>query len=210
MSTIPMLPPVKDSRMDQVRGWMSPLNAHVAALVLLLLMCVWLAVQLTLVGFGGTTRGAEAIAAAQGQRLASELAARPLRGVDAKLAQSQQQAAQFYQTRLPYGYADASAELGVLSKRTGVRLSRVQYVQAAAPVNGLTEVRIDAAVTGEYKPLALFLNGLERDRSFFLIQNVTLNGQQNGLVNLRLRIVTYLREPMPALAAAQADSGGRP
>ncbi len=77
-------------------------------------------------------------------------------------------------------------------------------------MNGLTEVRIDAAVTGEYRPLALFINGLERDRSFFVIQNITLNGQQNGLVNLRLRLVTYLREPMPAYAAAQAESGGRP
>ncbi len=209
MSATPMLTPARDARMEQVRGWMSPLNTYIAGAVLLLLAVLWLGVQLVLVGLGGTARGDDAIAAARTQQIASELAARPLRGVDGKLALSQDQASRFYQLRLPYAYSDVLAELGVLQKRTGVRLSRVQYVQAA-PVNGLTEVRIDAAVTGEYRPLALFINGLERDRSFFLIQNITLNGQQNGLVNLRLRLVTYLREPMPAYAAAQAETGARP
>lgn len=201
--------PARDRRIEQVRGWMSPLNAHVVVAALLLLVCLWLGLQLVLVGTGGTARGADAIAAAQAQEVASEVSARPLRGLDTKLLTSQEQAQHFYESRLPYGYADVATELGALRQRTGVRLSRVQYVQAA-PVNGLTEIRMDAAVTGEYRPLALFINGLERDRTFFLIQNITLNGQQNGMVNLRLRITTYLREPMPALAAAQAESGGRP
>ena len=100
-------------------------------------------------------------------------------------------------------------ELGKLRERTGIRLSRVQYL-TAAPANGLTEVRLDASVTGEYKSLALFINGLERDRTFFQIQNITLNGQQAGQVSLRLRISTFLREPMPGLAAAQAESGAQP
>ncbi len=207
MSAMPVV--TKDRRGEQVRGWMSPLNVHVAAAVLLLLACLWLGVQLLLVGTGGNARGADAIAAAQARQVASEVAARPLRGLDAKLLTSQEQAKHFYESRLPYGYADVATELGALRQKAGVRLSRVQYVQAA-PVNGLTEIRMDAAITGEYRSLALFINGLERDRTFFLIQNVTLNGQQNGVVNLRLRITTYLREPMHALAAAQAESGGRP
>lgn len=207
MSAMPVVR--KERRVEQVRGWMSPLNAHVAAAVLLLLACLWLGVQLLLVGTGGNARGADAIAAAQARQVASEVAARPLRGLDAKLLTSQEQAKHFYESRLPYGYADVATELGALRQKAGVRLSRVQYVQAA-PVNGSTEIRMDAAITGEYRSLALFINGLERDRTFFLIQNITLNGQQNGVVNLRLRITTYLREPMPALAAAQAESGGRP
>jgi hypothetical protein len=40
-----------------------------------------------------------------------------------------------------------------------------------------------------------FINGIERDKDhvFFIINGVTLNGQQGGLVNLRLRMTTYLR-----------------
>lgn len=209
MSTAPVLVNAPESRLDQVRTWMSPLNVHIAGAVLLLLANIWLVVQLVLVGTGSGARGAEAVATAQSQQAAAEIAARPLRGLDEKLQNSQQEAAKFYKSRLPFGYADVASELGVLGKRTGVRLARVQYVQAA-PVNGLTAIRLDAAVTGDYHALALFINGLERDRTFFLIENVTLNGQQNGMVNLRLRIASYLREPMPGLAAAQAESGARP
>lgn len=209
MSTVPMLGGTNESRLQQVRAWMSPLNVHVAVAVLLVLANVWLLVHLLILGLGGGTSGADAVNEARSRQIAAELAARPLRGLDTKLLTSQEQARHFYESRLPFGYADVASELGALRQRTGVRLSRVQYLQAA-PVNGLTEIRLDAAITGEYKPLALFINGLERDRTFFLIQNITLSGQQNGLVNLRLRISTYLREPMPGLAAAQAESGARP
>ncbi len=213
MSSIPVLVNAETNRLqqarDQVRVWMSPLNVHIAAAVLLLLLNLWFVVQLLLTASGGSARGQEAVDAARAQQVAAELAARPLRGVDAKVATSQAAAQLFYNARLPYGYADVATELGALRQRTGVRLSRVQYVQAP-PVNGLTEIRLDAAVTGEYKALAQFMNGLERDRSFFLIQRITLNGTQNGQVNLRLGLTTYLREPMPSLPAAQAENGARP
>ena len=213
MSTTPVLVNAETNRLqqarDQVRVWMSPLNVHIAAAVLLLLLNLWFVVQLLLTASGGSARGQEAIDAARAQQVAAELAARPLRGVDSKVATSQQGARRFDEARLPYGYADVATELGILRQHTGVRISRVQYGQTL-PVNGLTEARLDAAVTGEYKPLAQFINGLERNRSFFLIQRITLNGTQNGQVNLRLGLTTFLREPMPSLAAAQAESGARP
>ena len=57
----------------------------------------------------------------------------------------------------------------------------------------LTQVSIDAGLSGDYRGLMLFINGLERDHTFFLINGITLTGQQTGLVSLRIRIVTYLR-----------------
>lgn len=216
MSTTPihpltdaLLPSRGAQQAARLRAWMSPLNVHVLAASLLVLLNLWLLVQLVLAFTGSGSRSDEAISQARAQQTSAELAARRLRGLDAKLATSQAEANEFYQTRLPYGFADVAAELGRLRERTGVRLSRVQY-QTAAPANGLTEVRLDASVTGAYKPLALFINGLERDRRFFQIQNITLNGQQAGQVSLRLRISTFLREPMPNVAAAQAESGNQP
>ena len=209
----PLLSAAPESLATRLRGgtrvWMSPLNVHVAVAALLLLAVLYMGSQIVLAEFSGSQRGAEAVSDARAQQVAAELAARPLRGLDQKVAASEQGAREFYEKRLPFGYADIATELGTLRQRTGVRLSRVQYVQAA-PVNGLTEIRMDAAVSGEYRPLALFLNALERDRSFFLIQRITLSGSQNGQVNLRLGLVTYLREPMPSLAGAQQASGDRP
>ncbi len=57
----------------------------------------------------------------------------------------------------------------------------------------LTEMRIDASLSGDYRPLVQVINALERDRMFFLIDAVTLTGQQSGTVNLRLRLRTFLR-----------------
>ncbi len=52
---------------------------------------------------------------------------------------------------------------------------------------------MDAALSGEYPGLMRFINGLERDKNFFLISGLTLTGQQGGVVNLRMRVITYLR-----------------
>ena len=59
-------------------------------------------------------------------------------------------------------------------------------------IAGLAEVRMDASLSGEYAPLMHFINGLERSKTFFLIKGLTLTGQQGGLVNLRLKLDTYL------------------
>ena len=79
----------------------------------------------------------------------------------------------------------------------------------------LTEVRIDASLSGDYRPLVEFINSLERDKMFFVIQGETLTGQQSGTVNLRLRLTTYERqaitqelpttaEPLPGGSASAA------
>ena len=59
---------------------------------------------------------------------------------------------------------------------------------------------MDAILNGDYRPLVLFMNSLERDKMFFLINGVTLTGQQSGIVGLRLKLTTYLRP-------AKADAG---
>ena len=82
--------------------------------------------------------------------------------------------------------------------KSGVRLSRVQYTQGL-PGSDLTEIQLDAGISGDYSQIMRFVNGLERDQNFFVIRAMALTGQQGGLVNLRLRVSTWLR---PADAAA--------
>src|ERR1019366_10482970 len=79
-----------------------------------------------------------------------------------------------------------------------VRLSRVQYAQGK-PGSALTEISMDAGISGDYAAIMRFINSLERDQIFFIIRGMSLTGQQGGLVNLRLRVSTWLR---PADAAA--------
>jgi len=39
--------------------------------------------------------------------------------------------------------------------------------------------------------LVRFINALERDRLFFIIDSVELGGEQGGLVKLQLKLETY-------------------
>ncbi len=199
---------LSNERRERLQQAVSVLNLHVVAAVLLLLVCLYFGVRLILLGSSTGAQGEAAIAAAHSRVAASEVSARRLRGLDSKLQASDAEAARFYRDRLPYAYSDVAAQLGLVAKRTGVRLSRASYVQAL-PDNGVTEVRIDAAVTGDYSAVAHFVNGLERDPSFFLLETVALSGAQNGLVNLQMRIGTYLREPVTP-TAAPASAGARP
>ncbi len=201
--TVPPFGNAEDRR-ERLQNLATPLNYHIAAAVALLLLCIYFGVRLLLLSGNTGSAGDEAIVAAQARVAAAEISARPLRGVDTKLQTSDAEAARFYQDRLPYAYSDVLSQLGALAKRNNVRLSRASYVQAL-PTDGVTELRIDASVSGEYRSLAQFINGLERDRSFFLIENVALSGAQNGLVNLQLRIGTYIREPMLTTNTVQAQ-----
>jgi type IV pilus assembly protein PilO len=188
---------------DQAVGWLSPLNLHLLGAAILLVLNVYLIAHVMFLWSKGGSSGEEALSQAQAQKLAADLASRPLRGLDSKLAISADEANKFYEVRLPYAYSNLATELGEVAKRTNVKLSRVQY-QQQAPSNGVTEVRMDAALTGDYVSLAHFINGLERNKSFFLITAIGLSGQQSGIVNLRLRITSYLREPMPLVPETAA------
>jgi type IV pilus assembly protein PilO len=102
-------------------------------------------------------------------------------------------------------------ELGALTKKDGVKLTRVQYAEDPVLLGGvgpLTEMKMDASLTGDYRPLVLFINGLERDKMFFLINGVTLVGQQTGTVGVRLRLTTYLRSPVGAESSEKTVATG--
>jgi hypothetical protein len=200
---------MNDARRESLRNALSLVNLHVASAAALLLLCLYFGVRLFLVSGNTGTQGDEAIVIAQSRVAAAEIAARPLRGVDTKLGESEAEAVRFYEGRLPYAYSDVAASIGAIAKTTNVRWSRASYVQTV-PTNGVTELRIDGSVSGEYRNVAEFINAVERSKSFFLIQNLALSGAQGGLVNLQLRIGTYLREPMPGFASAQAAAGSQP
>lgn len=192
----------------RTRKLLTIVNLHWAALALLGLVSLWLMLQLALAWRASGEHGASALAQQQIALRTADLQAKPLQGLDAKLAAATEEANDFSMRRLPYEGSQYVAELGALAKRQGVRLTRVQYLPAArleGTVAELTEVRMDASLSGDYRPLMLFINSLERDRMFFVITGVVLSGQQGGTVGLRLRLTTYVRAPRPseALHAAQ-------
>jgi type IV pilus assembly protein PilO len=190
-------------------GWLTQLNLHWAGVGVLALVNVFILVQMGLLWHAASGRSPDAMAAQQVQLKTAEIAAQPLRGLDAKLATATTGSDRFYRDRLPVSNSQLGAELGVLTKRAGVRLTRVSYVYAQVlpgTEGELTEVRMDATLSGDYRPLVLMLNSLERDKMFFVINAVALTGQQSGNVSLRLKLTTYLRPDGTSAGGMSAGS----
>jgi hypothetical protein len=209
---------------EQSREWLNPLNLHWAGVGVLGIVCVYLLVQMGLAWRLANSQDAAALAQQRTELRSAQIAAKPLEGLDVKLASASEQADRFYRERLPMNYSEIATELGVLKNKSGVRLAKLNYSQPVAgkssalpnPIGPdefggkLTEVSMDASFNGEYRPLVLFINGLERDKVFFLITGVTLTGQQTGTVSLRIRLTTFLRGIVPGEGDEKADDAGSP
>jgi hypothetical protein len=197
---------------QQARALLSPLNLHWTGVALLALLNLYLLAQMGLLWQSASNHDAAAMAQQRITLKTAEIAALPLRGLDAKLARATEEADRFSRQRLPASDSAVAAELGVLTKQQGVRLTRAQYMHApvlAGSAGELTELRIDASLSGDYRPLVEFINSLERDKMFFVILGETLTGEQSGTVNLRVRLTTYERGVKPQDASlADASSAG--
>ncbi len=176
----------------------SPLTWHLAGAAVLAILTIGLAIRFGLDWAATSGSSTDALAGKQIQLKALDLQTAPLRGLDKKVPEARQQIAEFYSKRIPPNYSSISTRVGELEVESGVRLSRMQYTQGA-PGADLTEITLDAGISGEYPQIMRFVNGLERDKTFFVIRAMDLTGQQGGLVNLKLRVSTWLR---PAAAAA--------
>lgn len=176
----------------------SPLTWHYAGFGLLLALAIVLAIRLGLDWAAIDRRAGEVASGKQVELRALEHETAPLRGLDKKVAITRTEMRNFFARRIPPNYSSIVSEFNGMAVKNGVRLSRAQFSQGP-PGLDLTEISIDSGVSGEYPQIMHFINGLERDQMFFVIRAMSLTGQQGGMVNLRLRVSTWLR---PADAAA--------
>jgi len=176
----------------------SPLTWNYAGFALLLALAIGMSVRLALDWAVLDRHSEQVLAGKQVELAALEHETAPLRGLDKKVAKTREELHDFYDKRIPPNYSSIDGRVGELAVASGVRLSRVQYSQGQ-PGAYLTEISMDAGISGDYPQIMKFVNSLERDPIFFVIRAMGLTGQNGGLVNLRLRVSTWLR---PADAAA--------
>jgi hypothetical protein len=176
----------------------SPLTWHYAGFAVLLILIIVLAVRFGMDWAAISTRTTDALAGKQVELKALDMQTAPLRGLDKRVVLTRDQIKDFYANRIPANYSSFATRIGELQVKSGVHLSRLTYTQGKPGAN-LTEVSLDAGISGDYPQIMHFVNSLERDKTFFVIRAMSLTGQQGGLVNLRLRVSTWLR---PDAAAA--------
>lgn len=197
--------------MNRLRSLFTLLNLHFLGLGLIVVLDIFIGVRFALAWRAiRSNQSAEFI---QQQLRYGQLQAQMqhLNGLPKKVDQSDLDAHKFFDQRIAPNYSTIVAELDGAAEKDQVRLSRAAYGQAPA-VDGLTELRIDAGLSGEYTSLMHFINDIERDKNhvFFIIDNITLTGQQGGLVNLRLRLTSYLRAGARDLPPTSAEASQQP
>ena len=187
----------------------SPLTWHWIAFGFMVLVVVVLATRVALDWAATDSSSNDAFAAKQVELKTLELQTAPLRGLDQRVVDSRKQIEDFYASRIPANYSSIAMEIGNLQLKSGVMISGVQYSQGATAGN-LTEISLDARISGEYQQIMRFVNGIERDKTFFVIRSTTFTGQQGGLVNLRMRLSTWLRpaDVPSGLPATQPETPG--
>lgn len=117
----------------------------------------------------------------------------PWRGLDKKVPQAKQQIANFYHDRFPTGYADISTNVDQVASQSGVKIASEKYEQKQSDLDGLDRIEVQADVSGDYLQLVRFINSLERDKLFFVVNGLELGGEENGQVKLQIKFETYLR-----------------
>lgn len=195
-------------RSASIRGeWLrSPLAWHYVGLAVLVLLVAALAARLGMDWAAANRGSAGELAARRLELRALKMETEPLHGLSGRVAASRANLDQFYKDRIPANYSSIAMRIGELEVKSGAHLSRVQYAQGAADAN-LAEITMDVGISGEYPQIMRFVNGLERDQTFFVIRKMALTGQQGGMVNLRLQMSTWLR---PADAASSGVPKAQP
>lgn len=175
--------------MATVRDVRRTLTPVIIVLGLLIVACI-----VYLVSPAGRSRQARE---AEYQQLQSDVMAKrkdvlPTRGMDGKLKQASTDIDSFYGQRFPTQYSPIAEEFGKLANETGVHITAVKYDDKDAAIEGLRKLVAEITLSGDYLQEVKFINALERDKIFFLIDSVAL-GEQQGNVRLQLKVETYLR-----------------
>jgi len=115
----------------------------------------------------------------------------PLVGLDKKVVVVRQQIDDFYKVRLPGKDSAIFADLGELAGQSGVKIGQIKSKEKDAQPVGVRPVEIDADFSGDYLHLVRFINSLERNQLFFIVDSVELGGEQGGVVKLQIKLETY-------------------
>jgi hypothetical protein len=118
--------------------------------------------------------------------------------VDQRVTEAREQIAHFYEDRFFDGSAAIFETLGRIANENHVRMAQASYkindeLKDANMPAGLRQVVITASLSGNYIDAMKFINALEREKAFFIVNTVSLGDQKGGNVQLKVAIETYMR-----------------
>jgi hypothetical protein len=118
---------------------------------------------------------------------------------------------QFYAADLPARFSQIDEQVEKLTREAGVIAPSLQYPRASNEEKGalpdVQEIKIETNVSGDYEKVARFINALEQDKMLFIIEKISLTGQQGGVVSLQISFNTFLRQAPPTPTPTLSNKG---
>ncbi|HWW16995.1 MAG TPA: GspMb/PilO family protein [Candidatus Saccharimonadales bacterium] len=97
------------------------------------------------------------------------------------------------------GYSAVTAELSALAAKSNLRLDSRAFTSKNVKGHDLTELKIEAQVTGDYRGVVRFLNGLQRSDNFYAVDGLSARsatatqGGAKGALQVTVHLKTYFR-----------------
>jgi Tfp pilus assembly protein PilO len=91
------------------------------------------------------------------------------------------------------GYSDIETDLDSIAMKAGVRTSGFSFKQQEVKDRGVTQVSIETSVDADYPAVIQFINGLERSKYFYLIDDLQLASATTGGIRLQIGLHTFFR-----------------
>jgi hypothetical protein len=91
------------------------------------------------------------------------------------------------------GYSDIDMDLASIAAKAGVKTSGFSFRQQEVKGRGVTEMSITTGVSADYPAIVQFINGLERSRNFYLLDDLRLNSVTAGAIRLDISLHTFFR-----------------
>jgi type IV pilus assembly protein PilO len=175
-----------------------------------------------IVGVLGTLLAADAIMTVYSIRMASSMLS-PQQEVNAltiqsKLLQADVNRAREIQQQMPTtkadcerfenslpaagsGYSVISADIEQIGHSAGLLIDTLSFHPADLAGRGITEVSLDATVSGNYKNIVHFLNGVQHSQNHYIVDVVSLANERAGQAALSsVRVNLHLRSYFKARA----------
>jgi type IV pilus assembly protein PilO len=104
---------------------------------------------------------------------------------------------QRFENALPFssaGYSTITTELSETAKHSGLEVASLGFRPKDLPGRNMLEIELEATVSGDYKGVVRFLNGLQRSKNHYIIDSLALASAPTGQTATgALRVVLHLR-----------------
>ena len=92
------------------------------------------------------------------------------------------------------GYSDIETDLDSIASKAGVKNTGFGFKQKDVKDRGVTQITINTTVEAPYPAVIAFIDGLERSKYFYLVDEVEMTSGENATIRLQLGLHTFFQD----------------